>query len=253
MKRKGFRTIGTTGFTQARLRVPRKRFRGSRRRRPRRRNARIGGFMGIELKFYDQLLTSSALTAPTNASGGEHDPSATVLLNTVTQGDGESERDGRQIKMRKISIRGLITYAAQVNQTAGDNACAIMIALVLDKQTNGATITSENVFINPSASGTLAPQAFNNLQFIKRFKVLKRIEFNLPQPEMTYDGTNVEQSGEHIPWEMHVDLNNLEVNYSGITENVSNIVDNSLHVIAYCSSTNLVPQIFYNSRLRFVG
>lgn len=241
-------------FSQRR---PRKRFKQRRRRRRKFgrvvANPRIGGFMGIELKFYDQSLSNSAITAPADATGGEHDPSATVLLNTVTQGDGESQRDGRQIKMMKISLQGLVTYAGQINQTATDNACVVMIALVLDRQTNGATISSENVFINPSASATQAPVAFNNLQFIKRFKVLKRISFALPDPNITYDGTNIEQNGAHVEWAMHVDLKGLTVNYSGTTETVANITDNSLHVIAYCSSTTLVPQIQYNSRLRFVG
>ena len=59
------------------FRIPRRGIRKRARRTTRRRrrkfgrvvsNPRIGGFMGIELKFYDQLLTSSALTAPTDAS-----------------------------------------------------------------------------------------------------------------------------------------------------------------------------------------
>ena len=53
------------------------------------------------------------------------------------------------------------------------------LALVLDMQTNGATISSENVYKNVSASGALAASPFRNLQFIKRFKVLKTKQIKL--------------------------------------------------------------------------
>ena len=46
----------------------------------RRRNVRTAGFLGIERKFYDTALTATALTASTDASGGEVDPSATSMI-----------------------------------------------------------------------------------------------------------------------------------------------------------------------------
>ncbi len=51
------------------------------------RNIRTAGFTGIELKFYDTFLIAGSLTSPTDATGGEHNPSATISLNTVTQDD----------------------------------------------------------------------------------------------------------------------------------------------------------------------
>jgi len=206
-----------------------------------------------ELKFYDSKLASGTINATSDASGGEQDPSATVLLNTVVQGDGEENRDGRQILMKNISIRGTISVAAQTNQVAGDQSPTIFIALVLDKQTNGVTIASEDVYKNESASAVLATSPFRNLQNIKRFRVLKTLRFALPQAEMVWDGTNIEQSGFTFPWEMYAELNNLQVNYSGTTETVASITDNSLHLIGWTSHTDLVPTMNYNARLRFVG
>ncbi len=216
-------------------------------------NARIGGFLGIENKFYDQKLTASALTAPGDATGGEHDPSATILLNTVVQGDGESNRDGRNITMNSIHLNGTIQINDQINQTAQPTAGTVFIALVLDMQTNGATISSENVYKNKSASGALAASPFRNLQFIKRFKVLKTKQIKLPPMESTYDGTNIELAGYNVPWKMNVQLNGLKTNFTSTTEDVANIVDNSLHIIAWTSNTDQAPLIYYNSRLRFFG
>ncbi len=222
-------------------------------RRARRLTVRAATALGVELKFYDKALVGGVVTAPTDATGGEHDPSATVLLNTVVQGDDGSNRDGRQIVMKHISLRGNISTAIQLDQTALDQAPMIFVALVLDTQTNGATIASENVFTNPGANSLLAAQPFHNLKFSKRFRVLKALTFALPMAIAAHDATNIEVAGTIIPWTMFVDLKDIVVNYSAASETVVNITDNSLHVIAYATSTGTTPLINYNSRLRFVG
>lgn len=221
--------------------------------RMRRRNTRTAGYLGIELKFYDTSLAGLAIPSPADATGGELDPSTTILFNSVVQGDGESQRDGRQISMRSIGIKGFINVNVQVNQTLGDVAPIIFLALVLDTQTNGATIASENVYTNKSANAMLAANPFRNLQFSKRFQVLKTLTLKLEQPEMTYDGTNIEQGGYDHPFQMFVNLDGITVNYSGTTETVANITDNSLHLVGYASNVTSVPLIYYNARLRFVG
>ncbi len=220
-------------------------------------NPRIGGFLGIELKFYDQKLIQSALTAPTDATGGEHDPSATIVLNTVTQGDGESQRDGRKITMRSIYIDGVIDCAKQAGQGSADNATGIFIALVLDTQTNGATISSEQVFLNPGANAITAATPFRNLQFTKRFKVLATRRFimqdaNIANATSFSADNGIIAGGIQKRFKIFKKLV-LETQYSGTTETVANITDNSLHVIAFCTDTGMAPKISYSCRLRYVG
>ncbi len=214
---------------------------------------RLGRTTLQELKFYDQSLVNSSLSAPSDSSGGERDPSATILLNTVVQGDGEEQRDGRQIVMKKISIKGVVTVPVQTAQIAADEASTVFIAIVLDTQTNGATINSEDVFKNKGANPALAASPFRNLRNVQRFQVLKTVTLALIQPQMAAkDSTNIETGGYKMPFEMHKRLN-IQVNYSGTAETVVSINDNSLHVIAFTSSTGVNPSISYNSRLRFVG
>ncbi len=223
------------------------------RHRPRFRNARTGGFLGQELKFYDTSLAGSAITAPTGATGGEHDPSATILLNTVVQGDGEQQRDGRKIVMKSLYVNGNVVMVPQANQTATDAASVIYIAVVLDTQTNGATIASEDVFTNVSADALLAPMMMRNLQQSSRFRILGSKRFTMQNPNLSWDGTNLEQQGLNRPWSFFINLKNMSVLYKGTTETVANIVDNSLHIVAFTNSTALTPLLYYNSRLRFVG
>lgn len=210
--------------------------------------------LGVEVKFYDKFLIGGVLATNTDASGGEQDPSATVLLNTVVQGDGESNRDGRKIIMRSIHVTGTVSCISQANQSAADNGAFIFIALVLDKQTNGATIVSEEVFVNPGADALMSCSVLRNLKFSSRFTVLRTVKLNMDNVNLAFSGTtdNMEQSGLVRNWEMYRMLN-IPVVYSDTAETVANIVDNSLHIIAWTTSATMAPLISYNSRLRFVG
>lgn len=245
------------GIRRARRGVPRRGPRSVAIRRPRRRRRRTrpsAEALGVELKFYDQKLIAGALVTNTDGSGGEHDPSATVLLNTVVQGDGESNRDGRQIMMKNIFVTGVINIPSQANQSATDNAALIFIALVLDTQTNGATITSEQVYLNPGVNALTGCSLVRNLQFTKRFQVLATKKFTMQNPNIAFSGTTdqMEQNGLTRAFIMSRKLG-IIVNYSDTAETVANIVDNSLHILAWTTSATLVPTISYTSRLRFVG
>lgn len=221
-------------------------------------NARTGGYIGLEKKFFDSS-ASAAIVSTADASGGEIDPTTLLCLNCPAQGDGEQNRDGRQINMHSIYIKGVVSMAAQANQTSLDVIPEVMIALVLDKQTNGAQLNSEDVYDNPSGFSTLAAQPFRELEYSKRFQVLKTVNITAKDIAGTiqpvYDGTNIEQQGGHVPFTIYKDLKGMKVNYiSGQTTSVINaIADNSLHIIAFCSNVGTVPTLLYQSRLRFTG
>lgn len=213
---------------------------------------RTGGFTGIERKFYDVSLASTAIPSPADATGAELDPSATLCLTTIAQGDGEQNRDGRNCVVQSIYVNGVIRCAPQANQTATDTPAKIYVAMVLDTQTNGAQLNSEDVFTNPSASGTLAANPLRNLQYSQRFRVLSKFECVMPHPNIAFDGTNIEQQGSvkefQLSWR-----GALKCQYTGTTSDIANQADNSVHIIAYCSDTGQVPTLFYNARTRFVG
>lgn len=233
--------------------APRKgaRFAPRRRRRP---NSRTAGFLGIETKFYDTSLVGSTLTGPTDASGGEHNPSATIALNTVVQGDGEQNRDGRKMVMKSIYVSGVVRSLPLANHTVVEPNHIIVISLVLDTQTNGALLSSENVFTNPSGNQLTVTQHFRNLQYIQRFKVLKTIKLVLDNQVTQYDGTNIEVGQRVTPFSMFAKLSDIPVNFTGTSENIANIVDNSLHVVAYVYEAGSgSATLTYNARLRFVG
>lgn len=252
MSRNGSKRRGFKQFARGTAWVMRKKAQVRRRRSL---NPRTGGYMGIELKFYDQKLINGTLTGTNDATGGEHDPSATLLLNTVTQGDGEQQRDGRKMTMRSIFIEGQVNCGSQTSQSAADAATVIYIALVLDTQTNGATLNSEDVFTNIGANAETSAFPARNLQNVTRYKVLATRKFVMDNVAITNDTGStggVIQSGLVKRFKIYKKLYR-QVLFKGTTETVANIVDNSLHIIAWCTNTNLVPKLSYISRLRFVG
>lgn len=206
---------------------------------------------GQEKKFYDTSLSQSALGVTITA--GEHNPSATISLNTVTQGTGESQRDGRQITMDSISVKGAIEVPVQIDQTAMLLNTYCYIALVLDMQTNGALLNSEDVFDNQGGINSLVANPFRDLQFIQRFKVLAHKRIKLPQQNTQHDGTNIEVGGLVVPFDLYAKLKGIKTNYTASTETILNITDNGLNIIAYCGSLATAPVLSYKARLRFFG
>ncbi len=246
------RFTGQRSFVQAPVRFQRMRRR--RRRRRKSRNVRSGGLLDIELKFYDTTLVAQALATNTAGAGGEADPSATILLNTVIQGDGASNRDGKRIMMKSVFVQGIIRGVSQANQVTGDNSPHVGIWLVLDTQTNGVTINSEDVFENKSGNANGGTSLFRNLSNSKRYRILDKLKFGMDAPVLAYDGTNIEQSGVLQSFQLSAKLNMLcNFKVGGTTEDVANIIDNSLHIIAFATNTALALTITYNARLRFTG
>lgn len=223
------------------------------------RNARTGGLLGIEHKFLDIPRTPTALAAPTDASGGEINPSSIVTgcLSAPAQGDGPTNREGNKIVIDSVLIQGDISVAAQADQTAADVSPVVFIALVQDMQTNGATLNSEDVFTNPAANAVLATSPFRNMSYTARFKVLKMWKKQLRIPDQVWDGTNIEQSGFRTPFKLSWKAKGRPIpvtfTTASTTADVANVTNNSIHCIAYCNDTSLAPTIGFNCRIRFYG
>lgn len=214
-------------------------------------NVRYGGFIGIENKFYDTS-RSGVIPIPTNASGGNVDPATVNCISAPAQGDGESNRDGKQIAITSCHLYGSIYNPSQVNQTALESTPLVFVALVIDTQTNGAQLDTADVFKNTAATALTSALPMRNLQYSKRFKVVWSKTFRIGQDVATFDGTNIETGGTLTPFKIHFKPKKpMKVEFTGTTAGISNVVDNSLHVVAYSSNPNL--QLSYNARVRFVG
>jgi len=216
-------------------------------------NAKIGGFLGIELKYYDTALVTTALTAPSDCAGGEVDPETVLTISAPAQGDGETNRDGKQILVKSAYVTGNIHRPINSDEGDAHTEGPVYIALVMDMQTNKAQLNSEDVFTNPSGGSSTAAQPLRDLQYTSRFKVLDSC---VVMPSVRYvvqDGAATGSiSGEIVPFKLSWN-GEMPVNFTGTAAGVASVTDNSLHVIAYAAATSSGPQINYNARVRFVG
>lgn len=228
--------------------------------RRRSRNARTAGYLGIETKFYDVGRTPASISGLTNGTtvGLEIDPTTENCLNAVSQGDGEQQRDGRKISMVDVIVRGTLQVVPQTAQTAVDVAPVVNVYLVLDKQTNGATLNSEDVFASLTTTTNTVSSLNRNLEYDTRFRVLATKQIRVPAPRVTGTSTAVLEGGVHVPFTLYKNLAGMKTTFTtGTTSLISNITDTSLHIIAFqttsSSGTTEAVSLAYQSRLRFRG
>lgn len=219
-------------------------------------NLRTGGFLGIEYKFLDCAWNSVAVNSSTDGSSGEVQPSSgcTSCISVPAQGDGESNRDGRKYTIKSVWVSGLLEFTPLTLQTTVTESAGTYLALVLDTQANGATIVSENVFINPSTNGNaMIPQPLRNLQNSKRYRILA--SQYIPAP-LVITGQDAAASNAQVPGtQPAVSLSwkgNIVCDSIGTTANVASASDNAIHLIAYTGS-QFTTAFIGKSRMRFVG
>ncbi len=150
------------GFQSTLVRRPFKRPRRRTRISARQRGfVRIGGnygryrVTGGESKFFETNLDDSVVAQNWNVEGS---------LNLIPQGVTETQRVGRKCTITNIGIR--ITAKLPTTAVAAQTADILRIALVQDKQANGANPGVTDVFEDDNY------QSFNNLSNSGRFKTL---------------------------------------------------------------------------------
>lgn len=231
-------------------------------------NAATQGFLGIEKKFLDMARTEIAIGAAAALTGGEYDPSSISgpaggsggcigCLSCPAEGDSEQQRDGKKFVIDSLILKGFVNNAGTAT-SAIEDASKVFVAVVLDTQTNGAQMNSEDCFKNLSGVALLNANPTKNLLSGNRFRILKSQVFDLtPHGIMTaganYAANSVRREIDwYIPFKggLPVRLKDGDAN-SGKNADVANVVDNSLHVIAFATVAG--TSLAYNARIRFQG
>lgn len=222
-------------------------YRGSRLRRPYSQRV-LSSALGLERKFIDYEYDAAVVAT---VAGAEADPATALSLAAIAQGDGESNRDGRQVRLVSLQMRGYLSWAAS-DTTAFPTRGVVRILVVWDKQTNGAQLNAEDVLLDPTDTDHDLI-AMRNLQYSQRFQVLKDFFVGKPPTTSGGDADSFATGAATQEFNCYIKLPNIPVTYSGTTAAIGSITDNSLHVIAITNSTNTVPTLRYISRVRFVG
>ncbi len=215
------------------------------------RNVRTGGFLDMEVKFKDFRVNDDAFTQVW--AGGEMEDATALSVSAVAQGDGESERDGRVYWIKSIFIHGTIEQPQTEAQGQPLDDQVVRLALVWDKQTNGAQLNAEDVFLTIASGDDI--DSFRNLQFTKRFQVLadQKHLMQIGRTNTNEGAVNAFASAgvtKNFKFS-HIFRTPIKVTCKGTTAVIASIVDNSLHIIG--TGTAAGTTLSYASRLRFTG
>lgn len=205
----------------------------------------------------DSAWNGVALSTSADGAGGELQPSSgpTDCISVPAIGDTESSRDGRKYIIKRVFVSGLVDTNAMADQPDGREFGGVYLALVLDTQANGATIASEDVYLNPGSTGlNMMPQPLRNLSNSKRFRILDSCYI---QPggayAMTDGASTASLSPQYNPIFKLGFSGNIICNSTGTTSNITSASDNAIHLIGYTGSSNGTPVIYAKGRVRFIG
>ncbi len=214
-------------------------------------NIRTGGYLAIENKFVDYNVTAKVIGA--TWAGGELDDATALSLSAAGQGDSESQRDGRVYTINSIHLRGAISQLNVESQTTPLADIIVRLVLVWDTQSNGAQLNAEDVMLTVASAEDY--RSFRNLQFSKRFIVLKdkTMTLQVARANTNEGAANLFANGAvKTMFKMNKSFKKgIKVRTTGTNATVSVTSDNSLHLIGVSESGTTI--IDYSSRCRFSG
>lgn len=180
-----------------------------------------------ELKNFDTAVASNIpATGAINTS-----------LNLVREGTGDNQRVGRTIVIKSVQLNGSIVKAS----TATASTVEYDIAIVLDKQCNGANPTYANIF-----SGT-TPHQLLNLDNSDRFQVLRRFQGVLGSQSLNTAGTAFSDVRDIISFYKQC---NIPIKFDADNGDVTDLASNNL-VLAWSTSSNNLIAADFNFRIRY--
>ncbi len=208
--------------------------------------------LGTELKYHDSGRSALAISATAAASSMEADPTTADSLCTVIRGDLPTNRNGRKITLKSVTIKGIVHWQPFIEEAINASGSEVFLALILDTRTNGVQIVSEEVYDNFIGAAATAVAPLRNLLFGDRFRVLKQWHLSMPY-QSGFQGLleTYNFSGNYMYFECFLKLD-IPVHFIGTTGGIADILDNSLHILAKTNDNQSSPELSYNARVRFV-
>lgn len=210
-----------------------------------------------EPKYFDQTFNGN-IAYDANFVGCEVNPAAIGTLTACATGDSHNNRDGKKIILTQIEVKGVVHNPSESPLTSAnfDNPTTVFVAMILDTQTNGVETQAENVFMT-SITTALHKIPIRNLLYGGRFRVLKfkRIQFNNPvtvQVDATIAAGTHARYGQLKYFKMFKKLR-LPVQFNGDNNDVANVVDNNISLIAWQNNSGSAPALSYHVRTRWIG
>jgi len=201
------------------------------------------------------ITTSWAGTVAAPASTIDLGAAAVASPNTLvapTTGAALNQRIGRQIEVHKIKIHGHINVNAQAAEAAVDAPTPIRLVLVQDMQTNAGAMVGTDLFGPTCPSGSVMINCFQDPKNFGRFRVLKDKRLQVSDLNVAaLAGPAIYDAGKVINFKMNVNFKQpVRIRFNATTTGtVTDVVDNSFHILAACVNTAYAPTLTYYCRV----
>lgn len=195
---------------------------------------------GAEMKYFDSVY-SAAIGYQTGWATCEADPAAGAVFTPVA-GAGQINREGRLLHVHSIKVAGQLTWTAEEGAavTAIQQFGPIVrLLLVMDKQTNGVQLNSEDVVDDSSTTAFI--MAHINPDFFGKFRVLADKVIDVPCPRAVLQLTAVYDTfPNQMSFKMKYKFKKpLPVRFNDVNGGtVGDIIDNSFHMLVNMSEVN---------------
>lgn len=206
-----------------------------------------------ERKYFDtELSTATVASGTTDWTGTEDDPVTILTFCAPVTGNDFNQRVGRKITIKSWKMRGFFRLTERSNQTAALAVPMIRSILYVDTATNTVQAQGEDVMASGASSIPFA--MFQNPANFGRFRVLKDKVFRFPTQAIAFDGTNIEENGQMVPFKYNIKFRKpLVVHFNGTNGGtVADIVDNSLHMISLANNADMACTVSYKSRVTYL-
>ncbi len=207
-----------------------------------------------EMKYFDSFLDDDTVNISTSWLDTEVDPATLLTLFVPQEGNDINNRVGRKVCVQSLKIRGMIKVAAQPNLTVPPDGRSVRIIVYMDSQTNAAQSQGEQVMAAPGAAvADLTYSTFMNLANLGRFRILKDLWVSIDNPNVSFDGTNLEANGQLRRFKCNIKFrDSITVNFNATNGGtIADIVDNSFHVIAMRTINAPTTTISYQCRVGY--
>lgn len=206
-------------------------------------------------KYIDTYDSGFNIIADTTAS-------SSIITNSLllcATGTGATERDGKRIRLKGVSLKFTLRLAS-ANPTYLEGQCMARVCLMVDHQPNGAAPDPSDMFEADNFLLTLCVPLKNHVR--KRFTILRTWVVQLDPQCNTgvwwnnvyayQDQKNFKYSAvEHI--DEYVNLEGEVIEYKDNTSNITSLEDKNLFLWGVSSSINTPVNMAYWSRVRFYG
>jgi hypothetical protein len=165
-------------------------------------------------------------------------------LNIVAQGDGPSERIGRKIVIKKINIRGYVSWESPSISSPENTYDQLRLIIYLDKQCNGTAATVSDILETEDI------RSFNNLSNKSRFKILSDQRFDLFSHAGGSTGSDDTYSPGYKSFTKFIKCNiPIEYDQTATTGVISTIRSNNIGMLAISQNGLLVVET--TTRIRY--